>query len=84
MFPGAKIGCWHKGRLLTGPMNHSIQCILYSDDLDRYLFSKYGWSDDTNGLIDWAAHKSLIEGTPIYHRATLMKNLHGWLATKKR
>ena len=45
---------------------------------------KYGWSVAMFGSVDWESHHNVINQYPKFQRATIIKYLHGWLATKKR
>lgn len=45
---------------------------------------KYEWSTDTFESIAWDAHGKELQADPITRKVTLIKYLHGWLATNKQ
>ena len=83
LFEGVKAGCMRRGRIITGALKREIQTALYEAKLKHYLSLKHGWPGSVMEAIDWTAHKKVVESTPITQRVTLMKYIHGWLATKK-
>ena len=44
---------------------------------------KYHWTESTFWSIDWKAHNKELQQIHQGKRTTLIKYIHGWLATKK-
>ena len=53
-------------------------------ELKLFLMEKYGWTEKFFLDIAWPAHQRELSKYPRLKRATLIKYIHGWLATKRR
>ena len=84
LFPGAMAGCFHQQRMITGSMALAVQTALYEERMVIFLMQKYGWTHHAYNNIDWDAQSSILLSIPAMQRISLMKYVHGWLATKKR
>ena len=84
LFPGATAGCFHKQRMSTGCTSLVVQTALYEDRLVNFLMQKYGWTSTEYKNIDWDAHSSILLSIPAMQKISMLKYVHGWLATKKR
>ena len=83
LFPGATAGCFYKNRMIIGCMSTAVQSALYEDRMVTYLMQKYGWSSHEYNNIDWNAQSSVLLSIPAMQRISMIKYVHGWLATKK-
>ncbi len=54
-----------------------------ADKLASHLIEKNGWTNKIISSIDWEAHRTLVKSTSLVQRVTLLKFVHGWLATQK-
>ena len=52
--------------------------------LQEFLCCKYSWTIKTFSAIDWQAHSEALATFPLLPKVTVMKLLHGWLATQKK
>ncbi len=84
LFPGATAGCFHRQRMITGCMSLAVQTALYEDRMVTFLMQKYGRTSHEYNNIDWDAHSSILLSISAMQRISMMKYVHGWLATKKR
>lgn len=57
--------------------------MLYKAKLISYQENKNGRTNAIVSSFDWESHSSLIKNTPLVQKVTLLKYIHGWLATKK-
>lgn len=83
LFPGAKAGCFYRNWMITGSTSLAVQTALYKDQMVTYLMQKYRWSSQEHNSIDWDAQSSVLLSIPDMLRITMMKYVHGWLATKQ-
>ena len=84
LFPGAKAGCIINGRLENNNLYGSLKTQLNGAVLQDYLMEKYHWTEHTFNRVDWKAHYTVITKFPRPQQITLVKYIHGWLATTKR
>ena len=84
LLPGARIGCQINGRIENNDLYSALKNSVDGYALLDYLANKYSWSYSTARDIAWTAHLQEMNKYPKPTRATLVKYLHGWLATKKR
>ncbi len=84
LFPGAVMGCKINGRIINNGLFEAIKYHLTGPTLRRYLMEKYHWNETIIDQIDWKAHSKALKTIPQGQKATVIKYIHGWLATKKR
>ena len=48
------------------------------------MLKKYDWTVDTYAQIDWVAHQRELKVISWYQKVTLLKYIHGLLATTSR
>ncbi len=82
LLPGVCIGCRIRGRLENNDLYNTIKLSVDRSALTEYFSSKYGWSQSTLDNIARNANFQEINKYPKPAQATLVKYLHGWLATK--
>ena len=54
------------------------------EPLKQYLCTTHGWSDADFAAIDWKSYTIALSRFKKSQRSTLLKYLHGWLATNNR
>ena len=84
LFPGTRVGCRINGRIENNSLYRHLKHKIDGDLLTEYLCNKYGWTQSIFHTIAWTAHHREMNKFPKPTRATLIKYIHGWLATKKR
>ena len=84
LFPGAKIGCVVNGRVENNNLYRILKDAIDGRNIEEYLCVKHSWNFSTFQNIVWTAHHRELNRFPKPNRATLIKYIHGWLATKKR
>ena len=84
LLPESKVICSIAGKLCVNTMKDSIHTVLTKSLLQEYLCLKYGWTDSVWSTINWKAHQEGIAKYQILPKVTVMKYIHGWLATTKR
>ena len=81
---GSKAMCIIRGTYCTNNLQERIFNTIYKDNMEDFLCRKFGWTPSTFLSIDWEAHQSALEQFYGLQQVTVMKYVHGWLATKKR
>ena len=84
VFPGTRVGCKIDGRLENNNLYMLLTEHIQGRALKFFLMEKYGWSYRTFMDIGWIAHQRELSKYPRLQRGTLIKYMHGWLATKLR
>ena len=84
LWKGTKAICCIEGQYVNNNLYLQLQERIMGGRLKRFLIEKYGWTDSIFENISWAAHHAAIKQYPILKRPTLVKYIHGWLATTKR
>ena len=84
MLPGVKAICSSTGRILNRELKTEIQAAVCLPRLEEFLCLKYGWTRKIFTDINWKAHEAVIFSHQILKRVTVLKYVHGWLATQKR
>ena len=69
---------------MNNDLSHQMKEKMNGDTFKEFLLHKYGWTDRIFNQIAWIAHQRQLHKVPMGHRVTLLKYLHGWLATKQR
>ena len=84
LLPESKVICSINGTLCTNNMKQVIHQTLTSPRIQEYLCVKYGWTASVFSNINWTAHQAGISQYQLLPKVTVMKYIHGWLATTKR
>ena len=84
VFKGTKVGCKIEGRIENNKLHNTIKEHIQGRELKKFLMEKYGWSERIFMDIGWVAHQRELGKYPRVQRCTLVKYIHGWLATKRR
>ena len=84
IFPGTKIGCKVEGRMENNNLATIIKEHIAGLDLQAFLIERYGWTGAIFKDIAWKPHLRELSKYSLVHRVTLIKYLHGWLATTQR
>jgi len=84
LFPGSRVSCTINGNLVTSALKTSIAVQIYRVSMREYLLHRYDWNLQTFEMIDWIAHRDALREIQNLPRITVMKYIHGWLATSKR
>ena len=81
---GTQVGCKIDGRIENNNLHNTIKEHIQGRELKFFLMEKYGWPDHIFMDIGWVAHQRELTKYPRLQRCTLVKYIHGWLATKRR
>ena len=81
---GYRAVCCMDNRLCLWDLNKTIQKRVSQADIQEFLCIKYSWTRQIFKGIDWQAHTDALARYPLLPQVTVMKLIHGWLATKKR
>ena len=84
LFPGAKAGCKIDGRVVNNGLYERLKYHVNGHKLQTYLMEKYHWTKTSYSCVDWKAHSKALKCMPQGQKVTLIKYIHGWLATKRR
>ena len=84
LLPGTRAGCVIGDTMVTQNLKQQIQSQIHDSTLSQYLCEKYSWSERIFSDIDWIAHEQAVSTLPLLQRVTIIKYIHGWLATKSR
>ncbi len=84
LLPGTKACCRIAGRLENNSLSQILKAEINGKRMREYLMEKYDWTAATYAQIDWVAHQREIGKTSRYQKVTLLKYIHGWLATTSR
>ena len=84
IFPIPVVGCFINNQLTKNTRNMQIKLSLGTELLLHYLCTKNGWTTEEFHTINWNAHQTALNKVKRTHRATLIKYIHGWLATNFR
>ena len=84
VFSGTIAGCKINGRVINSSMYNRIKEHVNGTALQTYLMEKYHWTVTSFEQIDWAAHSKALGTLPPSQKVTILKYIHGWLATKRR
>ncbi len=84
LLPGMSAGCTIGEVFIHQNLKEQLHSQMYDGALKQYLCEKYDWDNSVFGDIDWTAHKKAITLFPRLQSITIMKYIHGWLATKRR
>ena len=82
--PAAKAVCVIKGTIALSNLKEQVNSAISYEAMKEYLCTKNDWSTRTFDLINWSAHHAALHKYKLVQRVTVMKLVHGWLATKKR
>ena len=84
VWEGTKAVCQIDGQNANNELFKALSNKIMGISMKRFLVQKYGWSNATFESIAWNAHEKELQAYPITRKVTLIKYMHGWLATKKR
>ena len=84
LLPGVRAACIIDGGVENNNLYQKLSEKLNGETMNFYLCQKYAWTPNTITNIAWLAYKRELDKYPKPNRATLIKFLHGWMATKKR
>ena len=82
LLPESKVVCIISGTLCINNMNENIHQALTSATIQEYLCNKYAWTVQVFCKINWTAHQGAVAHYQLLQQVTVMKYVHGWLATK--
>ena len=84
MLPHSRITCWIDNKMTTNDRDKRIRDTSTGESLKQYLCDKHGWSNAEFAAIDWKSYTIALSKFKKSQRSTLLKYLHGWLATNDR
>ena len=84
VFRGTKAVCHINGTLVNNNLFSSLTAKIQGKILKDYLVQKYGWTDQILSKILWEEHEKELNKFPYTQKVTLIKFIHGWMATNKR
>ena len=83
-FPGSKVACCINGQICHTKLKDKIHEAATLGELQDFLCRKYGWTTRMFDMVDWSAHNCALKKYPLLQTVTVMKFIHGWLATMKK
>ena len=81
---GTMAGCKIDGSIVNNNLYDALKEHINGRELKFFFMNKYGWSHTMFDTIDWTAHHRQLKRTSFLQKVTLLKYIHGWLATKRR
>ena len=81
---GARAGCVINNRVVNNNLYGELKEHISGEALRQFLMLKYNWTQTTFDMIDWEEHDRQLKAYSIQHRVTLLKYIHGWLASQRR
>lgn len=81
---GTRAICHIDGMLVNNNLYTSINEKIWGSILKAFLVQKYGWTYTTLSLISWEEHEQELRKQPYGKKVTLIKYIHGWMATNRR
>ena len=84
LFPGTRAGVLINGRLVNNDLYGTLKDTINGREMKMFLMAKYSWTEKTFDEIDWLEHYRQVRRYSLQKRVTLIKYLHGWLATNRR
>ena len=84
LFPATRAGCLINGHTVNNDVFAALQDHLMGSTMREFLITKHGWTRDIFHQIAWIEHQKELQQFPPMQKITLMKYIHGWLATKRR
>ena len=84
ILPGAQAGCKISGNIENNSLYTVLKQTIQGWELKMYLIEKYNWTEDIFSQINWIAHSRAFNKMARRQKTTLIKYVHGWLATNKR
>ena len=84
MWDGTIAVCKIGGLDVNNDLFGQLRLSMTGDTMRGFLINKYEWSERVFRDIDWTAHQREIQKVPPGRKVTLVKYIHGWLATKAR
>ncbi len=84
LLPGTKAGVVIGGRLVNNDIYGTLKEHINGYEMKQYLMMNNSWTGPTFDSIDWDAHHNQLKSYSITKQVTVIKYIHGWLATKRR
>ena len=84
VFPSVKAGCKIAGHIENSSLYTVLKHTINGRELKSYLLEKYSWTEGIFSQIDWSSHYRALNTVSRRQQVTLIKFLHGWLATNKQ
>ena len=84
LLPGTRAGVVINGHLVNNDLYGALKEQINGQKMKVFLMAKYGWTETTFEVIDWVEHYKQLRRYSLQKRVTLIKYLHGWLATNQR
>ena len=81
---GTRAICMLDGIPVNSDLYNALHEKMMGGALRRFLIEKNGWTTSIFNSISWEAYQAELLKTPLIQRPTLIKYIHGWLATKIR
>ena len=81
---GARAMCTIQGQICTAKLHKRVYNSVYESLTEEYLCHRYNWLEKVFKYIDWEAHQTVLLSYHGTKKTTVIKYIHGWLATKKR
>ena len=82
--PGSRAMCFIDGISCMDNLKQAIHTRVYEQHFIDNLCLKHGWMTNIFQIIDWKQHSGAVQSFPQIQRITVLKHIHGWLATQKR
>ena len=84
ILPGTKAGVMIRGRIVNNDLYGALREAINGQEMKEYFLNKYAWTDKTFDSIDWDTHTKQLKTFSTLKQVTVIKYIHGWLATKRR
>ena len=81
---GARAGCRLHRRIENNHVLQKLKDDVTGNTMKLYLMEKYDWSVGDFDNVAWIPHQRELKKISRFQRVTLLKYIHGWLATNKR
>ncbi len=84
LFPATRAAIRIKSRLENNNLYLRLKEEINGRVMKQYLLEKYSWTNEMFGSIDWVAYGRAFKKIKPQRKPTVVKYVHGWLATNKR
>ena len=81
---GAQAMCIINGHINTANLKDRVYDSIYESATTTFLCNRYNWMEKVFKLIDWEVHRKVLTSYHGVKKITVIKYIHGWLATKQR
>ena len=84
LFPAARAAIRINDRIENNNLYMRLKEDINGQVMKNYLLEKYSWTNELFSSIDWVAYGRAFKKLKPQRKPTVVKYIHGWLATNKR